>query len=56
MMKQSELTQLSVLLNKFRDEYVPNKPSKVNEAFDIVNDTIDHTISNHNQEGTINLI
>ena len=56
MMKQSELTQLYVLLNKFRAEYVPNKPSKINEAFDIVDDVIDHQLSNPVEERTINLI
>lgn len=56
MMKQSEITQLYVLLNKFRDEYVHTKHAKVIEAFDIVDDTIDHQLSNHVEERTINLI
>ena len=55
-MKQSELTQLYVLLNRFREEYVPIKSSKVNEAFDIVDDAIDNALSYPIEERTINLI
>ena len=55
-MKQSEITQLYVLLNKFRDEYVHTKHAKVVEAFDIVGDVIDHELSNLVEERTINLI
>ena len=55
-LKQSELTQLYVLLNRFREEYVPIKPSKVNEAFDIVDDAIDNALSYPIEERTINLI
>lgn len=55
-MKQSEITQLYVLLNRFRDEYVHTKHVKVIEAFDIVADTIDHQLSNPIEERTINLI
>ena len=56
MMKQSEITQLYVLLNKFRDEYVHTKHAKVIEAFDIVDDVIDHTLSHSTEERTIDLI
>lgn len=55
-MKQSELTQLYVLLNRFKDEYIPIKPSKVNEAFDIVDDAIDNALSYPVEERTISLI
>lgn len=44
-MKQSELTQLYVLLNKFREEYVNVDDLQLQSHFDAVDDTIDKELS-----------
>ena len=43
-MKNSELIQLYVLLNKFRDEYISEDDVRMNTSFDIVDDCIDNKL------------
>ena len=54
-MKKSELIQLQVLLGKFKAEYVPQKVEATN-AFELVDDWIEHYLQAEEQERTVNLL
>lgn len=44
-MKKSELIQLYVLLNKFRDEHIDITNTQLQTYFDAVDDAIDYELS-----------